>query len=131
MLSGRKYLFLIVLISTFLSGYLWHTKESRKESVETYISTPRIGDVYVMEKWFKGQPEKEMVYLKLQGFGQGAIYFYRSKMTSGGGQNDVFLNHYDTANIIVYTKKEIQEIKEGKWNVVEKQYTLIKEIRRN
>lgn len=127
-MTGKKYLILFLVIGAGTAAYLYYVQQYRTASIASYFGVPKIGDTYKMEKRF-GRDGKATFYLKIKDIGAESIYFYQSKMT-GNGLNDVLLGHYDTTEVKVYTKKELWEIKEGRWNNDFKDYTILKEISR-
>jgi hypothetical protein len=127
-MTGKKYFLLFLVIGAATAAYLYYVQQYRHASLVSYFGQPKIGDIYKMEKKF-GRDGKATFYLKIKDIGAESIYFYQSKMT-GNGMNDVLLGHYDTTEVEVYSKKEMQDIKEGRWNNDFKDYTTLKEITR-
>jgi hypothetical protein len=127
-MTRKQYLFLFLAIGAATAAYLYYVQQYRKKSITDYFDRPQTGDVYKMEKKF-GTAGINTFYLKIKDVGAESIYFYQSRMT-GNGMNDVLLNNYDTLEVEVYSKKELREIKDGKWNTDFKDYTRLLEISR-
>ena len=114
-MSGKKYLILFLSISAFTAIYLYYVKQQRQASIASYFPQPRINDVYKMQDDYTDKG-REVFYLKIKDIGKESIYFYPSYGASTA-IHDGFLNHFDTSAVKVFTKRELQEIKEGKGSI--------------
>jgi len=128
MITGKKLLMLFLSIGGFTAIYLYYVKKERQASVVNYFPNPKIDDIYKMQKETH-EDGISVFYLKIKDIGAESIYFYPSRLTAGA-MHDSFLKHFDTAEVEVFTKKELSEIKEGKWMIPAKDYTKLLEIER-
>jgi hypothetical protein len=111
-MSGKKWLILFLSIGGLTAIYLYYVKKERQASITTYFSNPRINDVYKMQDDYSFD-RREVYYLKIKDIGKESIYFYPS-YGAAGSIHDGFLNHFDTSAVKVFTKRELQEIRDGK-----------------
>jgi hypothetical protein len=128
MIDRKNLLILFLSVCAFTALYLLYVKQDRQHSITKYISDPKIGDIYKMRKE-TSEDGVFVFYLKIKDIGEQSIYFYPGKMQSGA-IIDVFLNHYDTSNTTVYSKKELAKIVAGKWMIADKDKTQLLEIER-
>jgi hypothetical protein len=110
-MTKRTLLLLVIGIGGFLVIYLYYVKQERMASIARYFPDPQINDVYKMERHSR-EEGREVYYLKLKDIGKESLYFYPSRMSSTG-IHDGFLNHFDTLNVVVYSRKEMEEIHGG------------------
>lgn len=127
MMKGRTLLFLLLGIGGFLAFYISYVKKERKESVQRYVVNPKIGDVYKMQ--FENDEGSAVTYYKINDIGKEAIYFYPG-YNSSDRINDSFLRHFDTTQTVVFSRKDILEIRDGLWKSYRKNYTELLEIER-
>ena len=111
-LNKKIILILVIGIVGFLVIYLPYVKNERSKSIENYFAHPRVGDVYKFN--IKSHDRRYTTfYYKIKDIGNEIIYFYPGIVTGAYGENDAILNHYDSAETEVMTKKELQEIRNG------------------
>ena len=129
MMVPRKTL-LIVFISIvcFTAIYLYFVKQQRQETVARYLPQPLPGDVYKMESK-TASTGRIAFYLQVKEAAGESVFFYRSIMTNWA-PNDIFLNHFDSTELLRYSKKDLQEIKAGRWDNDEHDNTTLLEITR-
>ncbi len=127
----RKYfLYLVLGICAFTAAYLYYQDTDRKNSIEKYFYAPKVGDVYKI-KSDNEDGEHWLRYYKLAGINNNQLVFYASKMMADASA-DILLNHFDTTRQVIFTKIDLQEIKEGKWkNDKKNNTTLVEIVRRN
>jgi len=126
---NKKTIWITILsVCGFTAAYLYYVKRERAISVHNYVSTPRVGDIYIVEK---ETPEdgQFVYYLKVKGTDEQNIYFYRSKLTAGAPY-DVLLSQFDTTKKEQYSKLEIAAIVSGKWMTPNHDMTRLIEIER-
>lgn len=111
-MNKKALLILVLSIIGFLAIYLYYVKKDRQESIVKYFPDPHINDIYKVQRNSRAEG-RTVTYLKIKDIGKGSLYFYPG-YSSSNGINDGFLNHFDTSDVVVYTKKELLEMKEGK-----------------
>lgn len=127
MISRKTFFILILSIGGFTAIYLYYVKKQRAASIVSYFPDPKLGDIYKMQK--ETDEGVTVFYLKIKDIGAESIYFYPGRLVAGA-IHDSFLKHFDSAETIVFTKKELTEIKDGKWKVRAKDDTQLLEIER-
>lgn len=128
MISRKTFFILLLSIGAFTAIYLYYVKKERLASISNYFPHPQTGDVYKMQKETRNDGIV-VFYLKIKDIGDESIYFYTSKLMMGAIQ-DSFLKQFDTGEVSVFTKKELAEIEQGKWDIPSKDNTRILEIER-
>jgi hypothetical protein len=125
---SRKTLFILILsIGAFTAIYLYYIKQQRAASIISYFPDPKLGDIYKMQK--ETDEGVTVFYLKIKDIGAESIYFYPGRLMAGA-IHDNFLKHFDSTGTTVFTKKELADIKDGKWKVPAKDDTQLLEIER-
>ncbi len=112
-LNKKTVLIIFLGIVCFLAIYLPYVKKMRQESIDTFFSHPQVGDIYKFSLHKRGDGITTFYY-KIKDIGKESIYFYPGNMSGAYGQNDAILGHYNTDETEVLTKKELQEIRNGK-----------------
>jgi hypothetical protein len=128
MISRKTFFILLISICGFTAIYLYYVKKERQASIVNYFSNPKIDDIYKMRKETRDDGVT-IFYLKIKDIGTESIYFYHSRLIAGA-MHDSFLKHFDTTEVDVFTKKELAEIRDGKWMVPVKENTQLLEIER-
>lgn len=129
MISRKTMVWVLLSVCAFTAAYLWYVKEDREAGIKKYCTRPQLGDIYTMRQETHDHGVT-VFYLKIKDIGAERIYFYPSRLVAGA-PSDIFLKHFDTAETRVYSKKELADIVNGRWNVPEKDYTSLIEIQRN
>ncbi len=129
MIGGKQLLYLFAGIAIALACYLFYIDTERKQSVALYFSSPQIGDVYKIKR-YEDDGKRWVHYLKLKEINDSGLVFMRSKMAADAS-SDYLLNHYNETSSVVYTYKELAEIKDGKWETWQKDNTKLIEIKRD
>jgi len=126
---NKKTIWIVMLfVCIFTAAYLYYVSKERALSVQRYASTPRIGDIYIIQK--ETPEDGEFVYyLKVKETDDQNIYFYRSKLTAGSPY-DVLLSQFDTSKKEQYSRVEMAAIASGKWMVPARDMTKLIEIER-
>ncbi|MDB5190947.1 MAG: hypothetical protein JWQ96_510 [Segetibacter sp.] len=68
-------------------------------------------------------------YYKIKSIESGFIVFAPSQWAAGSSV-DYLMNQFDYDNTVIYSKKDLKDIRDGKWNTYEKNKTLLVEIKR-
>ena len=129
MVQGKTWLILIACIIGFTAIYLFYVKKEREASIARYLPQPQAGDVYKMEHRTH-EDGHTTFYMQVKAVSAEGVYFYRGRMIAWGGANDMLLNHFDSSEAVRYSKTELQQIKQGKWDDDDHDYTTLLEITR-
>ncbi len=113
-------------ISAFTAAYLYYVHLDRKQSVERYFNDPKVGDIYKIKK-NDSEGDQGLVYYKLAEISPNNLVFYPGKMSTGSSI-DYLQNHYETNYPVIFSRKDLADIKEGKWNNFLKDNTVLVEI---
>lgn len=113
-MQRKTLLYLFVGICAFVAAYLYYVDVDRKKSIEKYFTQPAVNDVYKL-KSDNEAGSSWLVYYKVVDILGDRLVFYRSKMAADASV-DIILNHYDTKSPITFYRKDLQEIRDGKWN---------------
>ncbi len=127
MISRKTFFILILSIGTFTAIYLYYVKKERAASIDSYFPDPQTGDIYKMQK--ETSDGVIIYYLKIKDIGHQSIYFYPGLLTAGA-IHDSFLKHFDSSETVVIARKELTEIRNGKWKITAKDQTQLLEIER-
>lgn len=125
-MTRKTLLPLVVGIVLFLTIYLYYIKIERSKSIERYFDDPRIGDIYKMRK-DDADGVNWLFYLKVVSRHDDGLTFIPSKLKSDASA-DHLLKQYDNDAQMVYTYKELHEIRTGKWNNYQHENTTLVEI---
>ena len=125
-MQRKTLLYLFIGISVSLAAYLYYVDADRKKSIEKYFPHPQVGDIYkIKSDNEEGKPW--LTYFKLIEISGERLVFIPSKLMSDASV-DYLLNHYDNHSPVIYTKQELVEIKNGRWNNFQKNNTALVEI---
>jgi len=124
----KNFLILVLCIGAFIAAYLFYVKKERQASVARYLPQPLPGDIYKMERKTHAEG-RTAYYLQVKEVSAQGVYFYPSQMTAWA-PTDIFLKHFDSTEVIRYSKKELEQIKDGQWDNDDHDYTTLLEISR-
>ncbi len=125
-MQRKTLLYLFLGISAFTAAYLHYVHLDRKQSIERYFNDPKVGDVYKIKK-NDSEGDHGLVYYKLAEISPNNLVFYPGKMSTGSSI-DYLQNHYETNYPVIFSRKDLTNIKEGKWNNFLKDNTVLVEI---
>lgn len=128
MAKRQLYLFIFLGIAGILATYLTYVSGVKKQSVQLYVMDPKLGDVYKMRQ---DDREQGVVvrYYKIKDIGKEAVYF-NPESDHSSGLHDNFRKHFDTSETVVFSRRELIEIRDGLWNTNRKNHTTLLEIER-
>lgn len=110
----KKALIIVFCISVFLFIYLQHVRSERAETINKFFNAPQVGDVYKV-KFRNTQGERWVRYYKVADMNENTVFFYRGKLVAWG-ITDVLLDHYETENLLSYSKDDLNKIRHGKFS---------------
>ena len=93
-----------------------------------YLPQPLPGDIYKMESK-TSSTGRIAFYLQVKEAAGESVFFYRSIMNTLA-PNDIFLKRFDSTQTLRFSKKDLQEIKAGRWDNDDHDYTTLLEITR-
>lgn len=128
MIPRKNLLILFLSISALVAVYLFYVKKERQASVARYLPQPRPGDIYKMERK-TGRQGLIAFYLQVQDVTPEAVYFHPSLMAAWA-PNDIFLKHFDSTETVRYSRKDLEQIKNGQWDNDGHDNTVLLEITR-
>ena len=121
----NKYVLIFIGISIFLAAYLYYVDYNRKQSIAKYFDNPKVGDIYKIKK--DEGDGKWVAYYKVHSFQDNKIAFVPGKLKSDASA-DYLLKQFNEYDAVIYTREELKEIRAGKWNNFQKDYTVLVEI---
>jgi hypothetical protein len=128
MIPRKTALILLLSVGAFIAIYLFFVKKDRQASIARYLPQPLPGDIYKMERKTPRQGLTAF-YLQVNEVSSEAVYFFPSLM-SAWAPNDIFLKHFDSTETVRYSRKELEQIKNGQWDNDEHDNTVLLEISR-
>ncbi len=122
-INRKTMLILFLSVLGFVVIYLYYVKQQRQQAIATYLPNPQTGDIY------KVATENSVVYWQVKETSGGAVFFYRS-LFSASAASDILLNHFDSSNVFRYSKADLLDIKNGRWDNAAHDYTSLVDITR-
>jgi len=121
--NRKTFLILLLCITGFTAVYLYYVKKQRQEAIASYLPRPLVGDIYKMEA------ANAVFYLQVKEVKADAVYFYRSRLDAWAA-SDILLNQFDSSTVVPYGKKDLEEIKNGRWDDEPHDHTSLIDISR-
>jgi hypothetical protein len=113
-MNPKNYLYLFIGIAVALAAYLYTVKEQRKQSIADYFDQPKVGDIYKIEEVDdKGDPW--VSYQKVLQVDDRGLVFAPGKFKANQS-SDYLLKHFNELTPFGYTRDELNDLKNGKWD---------------
>jgi hypothetical protein len=124
----KMYLYLFLIIGVSITGYLYWVKEQRKQSVTRYFNQPKVGDIYKIEE-DDDEGNHWVSYQKVLQVDARGLAFAPAKFRANQS-SDYLLKHFNEMTPFGYTRQELNELRNGKWNNFEHNNMRLLEIMR-
>ena len=111
---SKRALIIVFCLSVFLFIYLQHVRSERAQVINQFFDAPKVGDVYKV-KFRNSLGERWVRYYKIADMNENTVFFYRGKLVAWG-ITDVLLDHYETSNLLSYSKDDLNKIRHGKFS---------------
>jgi hypothetical protein len=121
----RYHLLFYAAIVIALVLYLMQVNKEKKDSVEAHFNNTRIGDVWKVSI-DKGDGRMYTSY-KIKDTSRENVYFYTCKFYDGNLYS-ASLRQFDNKAIAVFSRKDLQDIKDKKWYTEEHHYIRLERI---
>lgn len=122
----KKYLFLFIGISVFLTAYLFYVKKEREQSVAQYFDQPKVGDIYKI-KADDDDGTAYVEYWKVLEVSEKGLVFAAGKFKAWASV-DYLQKNFNELMPFALTKEELAALKSGEWSIKNYSNTSIVEI---